>query len=94
MSSTKSRVAVGFIVVGVLTVVFGTVLTFVGPLIIDDQIVKVRHWAVAFVCVLTVDMVQTAESGLSSGHGHVSERRSDNQQGKKVIKEIIGDNTT
>uniref|UniRef100_A0A4W6F2A6 Scavenger receptor class B member 1 n=1 Tax=Lates calcarifer TaxID=8187 RepID=A0A4W6F2A6_LATCA len=40
MAVNKSKVAVGFIVAGVLTVVFGTVLSFVGPLIIDDQIVK------------------------------------------------------
>ncbi|XP_058473348.1 scavenger receptor class B member 1 isoform X1 [Solea solea] len=40
MAINKSRVAIGFIVAGVLAVVFGTVLTFVGPLIIDDQIVK------------------------------------------------------
>ena len=41
MTLNKSKVAVGFIIAGVLTVFFGTVLTFVGPLIIDDQIVKV-----------------------------------------------------
>ncbi|XP_075996075.1 scavenger receptor class B member 1 isoform X3 [Genypterus blacodes] len=40
MAVNKAKVAVGFIVVGSLTVFFGTVLTFVGPLIIDDQIVK------------------------------------------------------
>ncbi len=41
MAVNKAKVAIGFIVVGVLTVIFGTVLTFVGPIIIDDQIVKV-----------------------------------------------------
>lgn len=41
MAINKAKVAVGFIVVGALTVFFGTVLTFVGPIIIDDQIVKV-----------------------------------------------------
>lgn len=41
MAINKSKVAVGFIVVGVLAVFFGTVLAFVGPLIIDDQVVKV-----------------------------------------------------
>lgn len=41
MAIKKSKVAVGFIVVGILTVFFGTILTFVGPIIIDDQIVKV-----------------------------------------------------
>lgn len=42
MAVNKAKVAVVFMVAGFLTVVFGTVLTFVGPLIIDDQIVKVR----------------------------------------------------
>uniref|UniRef100_A0A674EVB3 Scavenger receptor class B member 1 n=1 Tax=Salmo trutta TaxID=8032 RepID=A0A674EVB3_SALTR len=36
----KSKLAVGLLVVGSLTVVFGTVLVFVGPIIIDNQIVK------------------------------------------------------
>ncbi|CAL9682422.1 unnamed protein product [Knipowitschia caucasica] len=40
MAINKSKVAVGFIVAGALGVVFGIVLTFVGPVIIDDQIVK------------------------------------------------------
>uniref|UniRef100_A0A8C6U741 Scavenger receptor class B member 1 n=1 Tax=Neogobius melanostomus TaxID=47308 RepID=A0A8C6U741_9GOBI len=40
MTNTKSKVAVGFIVAGALGVFFGVVLTFVGPLIIDDQIAK------------------------------------------------------
>lgn len=40
MANTKSKVAVGLIVAGALAVVFGTVMIFVGPLIIDDQIVK------------------------------------------------------
>lgn len=44
MAINKSKVAVGFIVLGVLAVFFGTALVFVGPIIIDDQIVKVgRH---------------------------------------------------
>lgn len=37
----KSKLAVGLLVLGTLTVVFGTVLVFVGPIIIDNQIVKV-----------------------------------------------------
>lgn len=41
MAINKSKVAVGFIVLGVLTVFLGIVLVFVGPIIIDDQIVKV-----------------------------------------------------
>lgn len=40
MANTKSKVAVGFLVAGALAVFFGIVLTFVGPIIIDDQIVK------------------------------------------------------
>ncbi|KAM6976299.1 scavenger receptor class B member 1 isoform 1-T1 [Tautogolabrus adspersus] len=40
MAVNKAKVAVGFVVCGVLTVFFGTLLTFVGPIIIDDQIVK------------------------------------------------------
>ncbi|KAG7218788.1 hypothetical protein INR49_019717 [Caranx melampygus] len=40
MAVNKAKVAAVFTVAGFLTVVFGTVLTFVGPLIIDDQIVK------------------------------------------------------
>lgn len=44
MAVNKAKVAVGFIVAGVLMVFFGTVLTFVGPIIIDDQIVKVGNW--------------------------------------------------
>lgn len=41
MAINTSKVAVGFIVVGVLALLFGTILTFVGPIIIDDQVVKV-----------------------------------------------------
>ncbi|XP_030625032.1 scavenger receptor class B member 1 [Chanos chanos] len=40
MALSKSKIAVGLLVAGILTVVFGTVLVFVGPIIIDDQIVK------------------------------------------------------
>ncbi|XP_028457452.1 scavenger receptor class B member 1 isoform X3 [Perca flavescens] len=40
MAIDKSKVAIGFIVAGILTVFFGTVLTFVGPIIIDEQVVK------------------------------------------------------
>ncbi|XP_076613733.1 scavenger receptor class B member 1 isoform X1 [Chaetodon auriga] len=40
MAINKSKVAVGLIVAGVITVFLGTVLVFVGPIIIDDQIVK------------------------------------------------------
>uniref|UniRef100_A0A4W5MI67 Scavenger receptor class B member 1 n=1 Tax=Hucho hucho TaxID=62062 RepID=A0A4W5MI67_9TELE len=36
----KSKLAIGLLVVGTLTVVFGTVIVFVGPIIIDNQIVK------------------------------------------------------
>lgn len=41
MGINRAAVAVGFVVSGVLMVFFGTVLTFVGPIIIDDQVVKV-----------------------------------------------------
>lgn len=41
MAINKSKVAVGFIIVGFLAVFFGIVLVFVGPIIIDDQVVKV-----------------------------------------------------
>ncbi|KAI4890417.1 hypothetical protein NFI96_010799 [Prochilodus magdalenae] len=40
MAISKSKIAIGLLVVGIFTVVFGTVLVFVGPIIIDDQIVK------------------------------------------------------
>ncbi|KAM4635003.1 scavenger receptor class B member 1 isoform 2-T2 [Polymixia lowei] len=40
MAINKAKVAIGFIVAGILAVLFGTVLVFVGPVIIDDQIVK------------------------------------------------------
>ncbi|KAM6901422.1 scavenger receptor class B member 1 isoform 2-T2 [Lycodopsis pacificus] len=40
MAIDKAKVAVGFVASGVLLVFFGTLLTFVGPIIIDDQVVK------------------------------------------------------
>ncbi|XP_054916696.1 scavenger receptor class B member 1 isoform X1 [Poeciliopsis prolifica] len=40
MAVNKSKVSVGFIVVGVLAAFFGTVLVFVGPVVINDQVVK------------------------------------------------------
>ncbi|XP_037548221.1 scavenger receptor class B member 1 [Nematolebias whitei] len=40
MTMNKSRVSAGFIVLGVLTTFFGIVLVFVGPIIINDQVVK------------------------------------------------------
>ncbi|XP_056288335.1 scavenger receptor class B member 1 [Pseudoliparis swirei] len=40
MAINRAAVAVGFMVSGVLMVFFGTVLTFVRPIIIDDQVVK------------------------------------------------------
>ncbi|KAK6305077.1 scavenger receptor class B member 1 isoform X2 [Coregonus clupeaformis] len=36
----KSKLAIGLFVAGILTVVFGTIIVFVGPIIIDEQIVK------------------------------------------------------
>lgn len=43
MAINKAKVAIGFMVAGVLAVILGTVLTFVGPIIIDDQVVKVSR---------------------------------------------------
>lgn len=43
MAVSKSTLSIAFIVLGGLAVLFGTVLVFVGPIIIDDQIVKVSH---------------------------------------------------
>ncbi|XP_051539823.1 scavenger receptor class B member 1-like isoform X1 [Myxocyprinus asiaticus] len=40
MAVPKSKLAIGLLVLGSLGVLFGTVLVFVGPIIIDDQIVK------------------------------------------------------
>lgn len=43
MASSKSKIALGLLVAGTLTVVFGIILVFAGPIIVDDQIVKVGH---------------------------------------------------
>ncbi|KAF4082144.1 hypothetical protein AMELA_G00148300 [Ameiurus melas] len=40
MAMSKSNIAIGLSVFGVLAVVFGTVLVFVGPAVIHDQIIK------------------------------------------------------
>ncbi|XP_061886840.1 scavenger receptor class B member 1-like isoform X1 [Entelurus aequoreus] len=40
MAVERNKVALGFMVAGVVAVFFGTVMVVVGPLIIDDQIVK------------------------------------------------------
>ncbi|XP_076842650.1 scavenger receptor class B member 1 isoform X3 [Brachyhypopomus gauderio] len=40
MAIVKSKIAIGLLIVGILTLVFGTVLVFVGPVVIDEQIVK------------------------------------------------------
>uniref|UniRef100_A0A8C6L8C3 Scavenger receptor class B member 1 n=1 Tax=Nothobranchius furzeri TaxID=105023 RepID=A0A8C6L8C3_NOTFU len=40
MAVNKSKVCVGFIVLGVLSTFFGIILVFVGPVIINDQVVK------------------------------------------------------
>lgn len=39
-NNTKTKLCIGLIVAGALGIIFGVVLTFVGPIIIDDQIVK------------------------------------------------------
>lgn len=50
MAIIKAKVAIGFMVAGVLAVILGTVVTFVGPLIIDDQVMKVSGlFSVCFV---------------------------------------------
>lgn len=41
MAINKAKVAIGFIVAGALTVVFGVVLLFVGPAVMNNQIIKV-----------------------------------------------------
>lgn len=41
MAMSKSNIATGLSVFGLLAVVFGTVLVFVGPVVVDNQIVKV-----------------------------------------------------
>lgn len=41
MAISKAKVAVGFIVAGILTTLFGVILLFVGPAIMNDQIIKV-----------------------------------------------------
>ena len=43
MTIGKAKVAVGFIVVGALTAVFGAVLLFVGPAVMNDQVIKVSN---------------------------------------------------
>lgn len=41
MAIAKAKVAIGFIVAGILAVVSGVILLFVGPAIMKDQIIKV-----------------------------------------------------
>lgn len=41
MAMSKSKIAIGLSVVGLLAIIFGTVLVFVGPVVIHDQIIKV-----------------------------------------------------
>ncbi|XP_058268455.1 scavenger receptor class B member 1 isoform X2 [Hemibagrus wyckioides] len=40
MAMSKSKIAIGLSVFGLLAVVFGTVLAFVGPAVVKDQIIK------------------------------------------------------
>ncbi|XP_026876691.2 scavenger receptor class B member 1 isoform X2 [Electrophorus electricus] len=40
MAIVYSKIAIGLLIAGISTLVFGTVLVFVGPIIIDEQIVK------------------------------------------------------
>lgn len=41
MKMSKSSIAIGLSVVGLLAIIFGTGLVFVGPVVIHDQIIKV-----------------------------------------------------
>ena len=41
MAINKAKVAIGFIVAGTLTVLFGAILLFVGPAVMKDQVTKV-----------------------------------------------------
>lgn len=41
MAINKSKVAVGFIVAGGLTLIFGAISVIVGPTVISNQVVKV-----------------------------------------------------
>lgn len=43
MQINKSRVAIGFIVAGILMGTFGAVFLFVGPAVMNDQIIKVSN---------------------------------------------------
>lgn len=43
MRIDKSKVAIGFMVIGALTVVFGVVLLFVGPTVMKEKIIEVRQ---------------------------------------------------
>ena len=43
MAINTSKKIIGFVVAGLLMVSFGTVILFVGPMIIDDQIIKVSE---------------------------------------------------
>uniref|UniRef100_A0AAY4BPR9 Scavenger receptor class B member 1 n=1 Tax=Denticeps clupeoides TaxID=299321 RepID=A0AAY4BPR9_9TELE len=40
MAASVSKISVGLLVAGIVTAIFGIVLVFVGPIIVDDQIVK------------------------------------------------------
>lgn len=58
----KSKVALGFMVAGIFALVFGTVLAVVGPLIIDEQIVKVRPAVPTYAERRTGDKVRPADA--------------------------------
>lgn len=73
MAINKAKVAIGFMVAGVLVVILGTVITFVGPIIIDDQVVKV---SICLVCALFFECCHCGWRLLrfclrSSQHGYV-----------------------
>lgn len=59
MAINKAKVAIGFIVAGTLTVVFGAVLLFVGPAVMNDQVIKVSNgiiWILSYIlsCFISV----------------------------------------
>lgn len=51
MAIDKSKVAIGFIVAGAMTLMFGVISAIIGPTVMKDQVVKVSYilyWVVFF----------------------------------------------
>ena len=73
MHIDKSKVAIVFMVFGSLTVLFGIIVVFAGPLIIDDQIIKVRKSKLFTKNVCSLLSVSFSNSGSSRrGPAHSS----------------------